>query len=155
MGGQFPAFSRVCKKHINKIWELSVLEIKSLQRQSSTIFNFYGYSFTWKLPSTILGIKCRKAENLLTKLPTLSINMKLSVILLCSSAMNKVFNTMQIVMARSIKGSFMKAATFFLILNQSGQQSQIRYFKAKAFRNGGHLRWDSSSSKCKRKPHYN
>lgn len=104
---------------------------------------------------SILGIKCHKAGNFLTKLPTFSINIKLSVILLCSNAMNKVFNTMQTVMARSIKGSFMKAATFFLILNQSGQQSQIRYFKANSFRHGGHLCWDSSSSKRKRKSHYN
>lgn len=93
-------------------------------------------------------------ENSLTKLPTLSINLKFSVILLCSNAINKVFITMQSVMVRSMKGSFMKAATFFLILNQSGQQFQIRYLKAKSFRNLGHFCWDSSSSKNKRKLYY-
>lgn len=74
-----------------------------------------------------------------TKFPILSMNLKVGDILLCSSAMNKVFITMQTVMVRSKKGSCMKADTFSLILNQSGQQSQIRYFKAKFFRRGGHF----------------
>lgn len=84
-------------------------------------------------------IKSHIAENLLTKLPILSMILKVGDILLCSSAMNKVFITMQTVMLRSKNGSFMKADTFSLILNQSGQQSQIRYFKAKFFRRGGHF----------------
>lgn len=87
----------------------------------------------------INSIKSHIDENLLTKFPILSMYLKVDDILLCSRAMNKVFITMQTVMVRSKKGSFMKADTFSLILNQSGQQSQIRYFKAKFFRRGGHF----------------
>lgn len=146
----FSALSGVCQKGINKILESTISEIQS---SLSFIFTATFCVSSENTHQSILGRKGQRVENLLTKLPTLSIDLKFSDILLCSSAMNKVFITMQRVMVRSIKGSFMKAATFFLILNQSGQQSQIRYFKAKSFRHGGHLRWDSSSSKNKRKPH--
>lgn len=111
-----------------------------MQSLLSLIFTVTLYVSSENTHQSILGIKCHTAEILLTKLPTLSIDLKFCDILLCSSAMNKVFITMQTVMVRSIKGSFMKAATFFLILSQSGEQSQMRYFKAKSFRHGGHLR---------------
>lgn len=61
-------------------------------------------------------------------------------------AMKSVFSTMQIVMARSTKGSITIRLTISLIFSHFGLHSQIRKVLANLYQHGGHERCDSSSS---------
>lgn len=64
----------------------------------------------------------------------------------CSIAMNRVFSTIQMVMARSTKGSMTIKFTISFSLIQYGWHSQIKNVLANLYQQGGHFLWDSSSS---------
>lgn len=61
-------------------------------------------------------------------------------------AMNNVFSTMQMVMAKSTKGSMTIKFTISFSFIQYGWHSQIRKVLANLYQQGGHFLWDSSSS---------
>lgn len=61
--------------------------------------------------------------------------------------MNNVLRTMQMVIARSRKGSITMTFSPSLILSQAGEHVHIRYFFANSYQHGGHFWWASSSSK--------
>ena len=61
-------------------------------------------------------------------------------------AMNSVLSTMQMVMARSTKGSMTMRLTISLIFSHVGEHSQIRKVLENLYQQGGQLLWDSSSS---------
>lgn len=65
-------------------------------------------------------------------------------------AMNRVLRTMQIVMARSTKGSITIKFTICLTFSQGVQQSQIKQVLANLYQHGGHFCLDSSSSREKK-----
>ena len=60
--------------------------------------------------------------------------------------MNKVFSTIQMVMAKSTKGSMTIKFTISFSLIQYGWHSQIKNVLANLYQQGGHFLWDSSSS---------
>lgn len=82
----------------------------------------------------------------LTRFPTVSTLLNCSVIGQCSMAMNSVFNTMQMVMARSTNGSITIKFTRCFTFNHESQQSQIKNTLANLYQHGGHFCLDSSSS---------
>lgn len=61
-------------------------------------------------------------------------------------AMNSVFSTMQMVMAKSTKGSMTIKFTISFSFIQYGWHSQMRKVLANLYQQGGHFLWDSSSS---------
>jgi len=65
-------------------------------------------------------------------------------------AINKVFKTMQIVIARSTNGSITTKLTTCFTFNHGLQQSQIKKVFANLYQHGGHFCLDSSSSEKKK-----
>lgn len=61
-------------------------------------------------------------------------------------AMKRVFRTIQMVIARSTKGSMTIKYTICLIFSQAGKHSQMRKVLANLYQQGGHFLWDSSNS---------
>lgn len=86
----------------------------------------------------------------LTRFPTERTPLNCSVIGQCSMAMNRVFRTMQIVMARSTNGSITIKFTICLTFSHGVQQSQIKQVLANLYQHGGHFCLDSSSSREKK-----
>ena len=82
----------------------------------------------------------------LTRFPTVSTFLNSSVIGWCSMAMNSVFKTMQMVIARSTKGSITMKLIRFLNFIQNGEQFHSRNVCANLYHQGGHFCLDSSSS---------
>lgn len=82
----------------------------------------------------------------LTKFPTDSTLLNCSVMGQCSMAMKSVFNTMQMVIARSTNGSITTRLTTCFTFSHGLQQSQIRHILANLYQQGGHFCLDSSSS---------
>lgn len=82
----------------------------------------------------------------LTRFPTVSTLLNWSVMGQCSMAINRVFSTMQIVMARSTNGSITIKFTRCFTLSHALQQSQIKNTLANLYQHGGHFCLDSSSS---------
>lgn len=64
-------------------------------------------------------------------------------------AIKRVFSTIQMVIAKSTKGSITIRFTISLILIQTGPHSQIRNVLANLYQHGGQFLWDSSSSGSK------
>lgn len=85
-------------------------------------------------------------QHRLTRFPTESTCSNSGVMGWCSIAMNKVFSTMQMVMAKSTKGSMTIKFTISFSLIQYGWHSQIKNVLANLYQQGGHFLWDSSSS---------
>lgn len=82
----------------------------------------------------------------LTRFPTESTCSNSGVMGWCSMAMKSVFSTMQMVMAKSTKGSMTIKFTISFSFIQYGWHSQIRKVLANLYQQGGHFLWDSSSS---------
>lgn len=98
---------------------------------------------SFSTPLTILGMLYQSP---LTRFPTDSTCSNWGVMGWCSIAMNKVFSTIQMVMARSTKGSMTIKFTISFNLIQCGWHSQIRKVLANLYQQGGHFLWDSSNS---------
>lgn len=69
-------------------------------------------------------------------------------------AMNRVFKTIQMVMARSTNGSITTRLTICFTFSQYGEQSQIKNMLENLYQQGGHFCLDSSSSRLKKKEEY-